>query len=153
MRIIEKFEDFGPITLAMLAEKFSAVEDAVDLALDLGASDIETEAVMLCPTDAGELAQSIKKNKVGELNYEIGSHLEYAASVEFGSRPHWAPKKAIEEWAMRKGLDEAAAEMIWISIGVKGTQAHPFLRPAFQKYKEPIIKQVIEAIGRGLQDG
>lgn len=54
----------------------------------------------------------------------------YAAYVNFGTRPHWTPPGALDEWARRRGLDEQAKKAIRFSISKKGTKANPFFTRA-----------------------
>lgn len=84
----------------------------------------------------------------------VGPGTEYAASVEFGSKPHWAPIGPLIAWvhdrrlAGRYGLktrkrlgkrrsqfyeDWDVASRIQFKIARKGTQAHPFVGPVFER--------------------
>lgn len=66
----------------------------------------------------------------------VGSSLSYAAAVELGSRPHWAPIAPLQDWVRHKlGLSgeeaEAAARAIQFKIARHGTQAHHMFRDGF----------------------
>ena len=113
-------------------------DKALNLSLLESVRIVHADAVTGINSDMNQLRSSLfttVKNKVGE----VGTNAEYAAAYEFGSRPHWAPKKAIVDWAGRRGLSKEIGQRIWISIAKKGTKAHPFLHPAFLKNVNRII--------------
>lgn len=77
----------------------------------------------------------------------------YAAAVENGSVPHWAPKREINEWVHQKLRVEAklvpgVGYLIRRAIARKGTRPHPFFGPAVQKHQKDISKAISEAIAR-----
>lgn len=64
-------------------------ERAVRLAeqrVALQALEIRNEAVLAAPVDTGQLQQSIGLKKVGQGHYRVGTNVEYAPFVEFGTR-------------------------------------------------------------------
>ena len=63
----------------------------------------------------------------------VGSTSPYAAYVEFGTRPHWPPVDAIEDWCEVKGIPVEAAFLIARKIAERGTPARPFMRPALKE--------------------
>lgn len=79
--------------------------------------------------DEGHLVNSITHDVRTHSAY-VGSNLEYAPWVEFGTRPHFPPVDALKGWARRKLGDENAAFAIAKKIAKKGTKAKPYLRPA-----------------------
>lgn len=65
-----------------------------------------------------------------------GTSLPYAAAVELGSKPHWAPIAPLQDWVQRKlGLSgeevEAAAQAIQFKIARRGTKGHFMFRDGF----------------------
>lgn len=93
--------------------------------------------------DTGALLNSIHVEMEGDAVI-VGSNLEYAPHVEFGTRPHFPPLEPIEEWARRKLKgDKATARKIAWKIYHYGTPPQPFLRPAIDKLPE-IIKRIME---------
>lgn len=81
-------------------------------------------------TDTAQLVKSLATN-VKPTKATIGTNVEHAPHIEFGTRPHRAPFKAISEWVDRKGIDPKAKWPIWKKIATKGTPPRPFLMPAF----------------------
>lgn len=52
----------------------------------LAAQEVRTEAVQNCPVDTGRLRQSIGVQQVNPDHYRVGTNVEYAPYVEFGTR-------------------------------------------------------------------
>ena len=66
---------------------------------------IRTEIVARTPVDTGRLRSSIATEFQDDgLTGIVGSNVGYAPHVEFGTRPHWAPKGALQPWASRHGF-------------------------------------------------
>jgi len=93
----------------------------------------------------------------------------YAAVVEYGSRPHWAPLQPLVEWvrvkrmagvyslktrrrmgskAKKQAEDVELAQRMRSSIARKGTQAHPFFWRAVEAKKEEVYGLFEEAVGK-----
>lgn len=64
---------------------------AVDKLIDLAIQD--------APADEGRLRQSINKNKLSQMNYEVVVQTEYAAFVEFGTRGKVQVEPGFEDYA------------------------------------------------------
>lgn len=52
----------------------------------LVAQQIRTDAARACPVDTGRLRQSLTVQKIGDGHYRVGTNVNYAAYVEFGTR-------------------------------------------------------------------
>jgi len=79
----------------------------------------------------------------------VGSNLFYAPFVEFGTRPHWPPKGALQRWAERHGMDDEFP--IRRAIARYGTLAHPFLFPSFEEEKPRFVKAITDAIKKEMR--
>ena len=105
--------------------------------LPRAALDVEAEAVRRVPVDRGGLKGSISSRVDGDQAI-IGTNLEYAEAVEYGSRPH-----TINSPVKIKGVG-------WRYIKTHpGTTAQPYLRPAIDKLKKPLIrlyKQIFRSV-------
>lgn len=93
---------------------------------------ITAKAKLLAPKWLGEMAGGIYFDfpEAGRLEFitEVRSPVEYSEPIEFGARPHMPPVDAIAPWAIAHGIDP------WVlayHIKKHGTEAHPFMRPAF----------------------
>jgi len=91
---------------------------------------IVREAKKRCPVDTGRLRSSIN-TKLDESGYgiKVGSNVDYAPDVEFGTSPHIIKPKEAEalHWEDEDG-DHFAQE-----VRHPGTPATPFLRPSIDK--------------------
>lgn len=77
---------------------------------------------------------------------KVVANVEYAAAVEFGSRPHFPPVDALKDWAARKLGDESLAFVVARGISQKGTPPKPFLGPAVIKNAATFRREIARAI-------
>jgi HK97 gp10 family phage protein len=104
--------------------------------------DISSTAKSLTPVDLGELRTDINytvADRKNSIEGNILSSAPYSTYVEFGSRPHRPPAKALEGWADRHGIPVGA---VIASIAKKGTKAQPFMTPAAMAQKPKFIRAV-----------
>jgi len=93
---------------------------------------IQGRAMDNAPRWDGNLVNSIaveRDTAVPERFVRVGTNAEYAAPVEEGSRPHWAPLTALAPWAEDHGIEPFVLQR---HIAIHGTKPHPFLRPALE---------------------
>ncbi|WP_019008981.1 HK97-gp10 family putative phage morphogenesis protein [Deinococcus aquatilis] len=64
------------VAVIQLAEQRAAVK----------AQQLRNEMVLLAPVDTGRLRQSINVQKIGKGHYRVGTNVNYAPFVEFGTR-------------------------------------------------------------------
>lgn len=137
---------------------FKADESVIDdffLKLDTGMEDvidaILTRSQELVATSDGELKMSGHKES-SFLDKSVVYDAPHAPFLEFGTSPHMPPYEPIEKWVHRNranlGIKESevprAAEAIRWKIYKHGTEAQPFLRPAFDDVEaraDEIIKK------------
>jgi len=120
--------------------------------LDEGSKIIRDEARNIVPVDTSALRRSISYS-ISQANQrsEIGPTEKYGAGVEFGTPPHFVSAKHLIGWAKRKGLNPYAVAK---SIAKKGTKAHPYMFPAYEKSireLEKLIKQILDSIIENLK--
>lgn len=95
--------------------------DIKNILYDLG-DEIVKDMKAQVPIDTGELAR--------EISYKVTNNSltilvpQYGLYVELGTEPHWAPIKALEGWATRKGINPYAVQR---SIATFGTQPQSFM--------------------------
>lgn len=82
---------------------------------------------------------------------EVGTNVEYAKDMEFGSSPHFVPIANLIKWAKRKGLDEDIAYAVQDAIAEHGTKPHPFLVPALNENKARILRAIEAPMKRRLR--
>jgi HK97 gp10 family phage protein len=71
-------------TMAML--NAAASPDKIEDAVKKAALKLEGEAKRLCPVDTGRLRNSIETQRIDRYTYGVGTGVEYAPYVEFGTR-------------------------------------------------------------------
>lgn len=98
-----------------------------------GVKQVQIQALNQRAADTNELIQGI--------HYDLSSTgLEsvikpsekadnYAAAIEYGSKPHWPPISALEGWAERHGIP---AYLVARKIAREGTEARPYWQPAYE---------------------
>jgi len=91
---------------------------------------VEGDAKALAPVDKAKLRQSIFKRVVGD-DAEVIAPVDYAAHVEFGTRPHVITAKG-------KGLSDGK-NFFGKSVKHPGTKAQPFMMPALTSNVNKII--------------
>lgn len=79
------------IQLVGAASVIKALENMVsdnelEMLVQKAALKVEAEAKKLCPVDTGRLRASITTQRLGPLTYGVGTGVEYAPYVEFGTR-------------------------------------------------------------------
>lgn len=91
---------------------------------------VEARAKETAPVDTGRFRASIK-HQVEHTQAIVGSNVEYAPFIEFGSRPHWPPRGALQPWARRHGFPPGLEGdfLVRQTIARRGTRArHVFQR-------------------------
>lgn len=81
----------------------------------------------------------------------VGSTSQYAPYVEFGTRPHWPPIEAIEEWCEVKGIPVEAAFPIARKIAERGTEPAPFMRPALKAGQRNHLARIRAFVSTGIK--
>lgn len=150
-------------------------DDLTETALKYFAIDVktaallgETDAKLLAPKNLGTLRNSIKAKKIDEHSYYLTASAPYAGFVEFGTGgkvdiPKGFEKvalewknagkgsfedglEAIKAWCRNKGIDEAAAYPIFISILNEGIEPRPYLIPAARYAATQLLSMLAESV-------
>lgn len=96
------------------------------------------------PVFRGKLRESVKARlHRGELFVEVGA--PYASFVNFGTRPHFPPVRAITPWAQAHGIEPWA---LAVHISRHGTKANPFIDRAFKRLITDLRPQASDLAGR-----
>lgn len=116
--------------LEELREKLQSnrADEPVSRFLNRGAIYIQGQGRRHAPVDTGRLQNSIGTESPNNRMRKIGPSAHYGEYVEKGTRPHYPPLTPLFGWAKRKGgLDPFAIQQ---SIGMWGTKAQPYMKPA-----------------------
>lgn len=108
---------------------FGGMSDDVKRAVDRTRIDVQNEARRRAPVDTGRLRSSIVSRAEGggrQLGYVVGSNVNYAAAVEYGTAPH-VIKPRYKQALYWPGAAHPVAQ-----VNHPGTRAQPFLRPAIE---------------------
>lgn len=89
------------------------------------ADAVRDDAQRYAPVDTGDLARSIRTERVTALHYRVGSDLPYAAAQEFGARPHVIKARRAKVLA-----NSETGEVFGRQVNHPGNAAQPYLRPA-----------------------
>jgi HK97 gp10 family phage protein len=126
-------------------------------ALDQSAETVQRKAMQLAPVSDGYLKTHITTSLDGgvlPLWATVGSNTKtpktpngYGECVEYGTRPHWPPVRALEGWAKKHHV---SAWAVAVSISKHGTRAQPFMRPALQQSTGK-IQEIFRAVAREVQ--
>lgn len=146
-------------------EKLQEVEDEFEAAAYM----IETLAKQYAPKDQGQIANSISNRKTGPITFEVVVQKSYAPFVEFGTkskvqipaelqavaaqyrngqRNGGSMKKAIYDWAKRKGIPKERWYVIYRSILVNGIRPHPFFFRSFFQVRPKLIKRITDIMNQ-----
>lgn len=96
--------------------------------------------------DLGQLWNSINIHKISVTEIVVGTNVEYAAAVEFGTKGHWLTIDKIpgfRNWMRRHGID-LDRKMKYFYVHPK---PKPFMEPAYQEGKQispGIIRREVE---------
>lgn len=113
---------------------------------------IQGRAQLKAPVFTGALKNSIQPDfdPGSPMRWvRVGTNQQSAAPMEFGSRPHFPPIKAITPWANARGIDPFA---LALGIARHGTKAHPFLKPALEGSVGD-IQSLLAVMGREIESG
>lgn len=121
--------------------------------LKTAAREIETKAKSKLDknrtTDTGRLKSSGTTDSLNAgLTQVVRFKSNYAAHVEFGTRPHFPPLKPIKRWAKRKLGNGGAAFPVARKIAREGTKPKPFLFPAYEEERPRIINNLKKVLKR-----
>lgn len=138
-------------------KKTNKIIELVEKELEQGANNIASKADELAPIHDSDLVNSIDykqtEKSAGKIVYQIFANAPHAASVEFGTKPHYVSAKHLKKWAKDKLGDENLAYAVAKKIARRGTKAQPFLRPSYFLYEYKIKQNVKNAVAKGLKSG
>ncbi len=108
------------------------------------ALNIRFGAMQRCPVDTGRLRASISIEYVRDgLGAEIGTEMQYAPYVEFGTKPHEIKPKT------KRALFWPGAAHPVASVQHPGTKAQPFLFPAWEEERPKLLTRIKERLANG----
>lgn len=139
--------------LGALKARFDAARQAatshLEAAAKAGALVVENEAKRLCPVRSGHLRRSIHAEVVSRslarVAVIVGTNVEYALHVEYGTRPHEIRAKN------GRALHWAGALHPVARVHHPGSAPRPFLRPAMDAHQHDAAAAVGGALAAALR--
>lgn len=135
----DEFEEFAE----ELEELQDDITDAIDAGVEVTAAQVEGSAKENAPVDTGTLRASIRFEQVSTGSYIVGSNVEYADDVEFGTSPHVITSDDAE--ALRFP-GEDGEPVFAMRVEHPGTPAQPFLRPALREHESDLVDNIESTI-------
>lgn len=128
----------------------SIIREEITTGVERSVIAIAADAKELAPVDTGLLRGSIQhdvKAEGDDIVGTAGTNLVYGRPVEEGRKPGTPPPVApLIRWAVRKGMPEATGYAIAKAIGKRGTRPRPYLKPAYEKNRALISKELGSAV-------
>lgn len=114
---------------------------------------IEADAKRIVPVDTHSLQRSLTHEVTtqgNDVTGRAGTNLTYAPVVEFGRSAGAAmpPPSALSGWLRRHGIDEKYAFVVAQSIARRGIRPRPYLKPALDKNRPAIEREMSAVVKR-----
>ena len=107
---------------------------------------LQRDARIFAPVDTGRLRASIIptiRSTPASVEGVIGTNVEYAPYMEFGTRPHFPPITALQIWADRHGV---SAFLVARAISRRGLVGRRYMQKSFEKNRSAIERRFERAI-------
>lgn len=138
-------------TKEMLKSQREDIQEIIRAAMAEGALAIEGEAKRRCPVDTGRLRGSITTAATieddGKVVARVGTNVEYAAAVEYGTGVFAENGKGRKTPWVWKG--DSKKHGGWHTTS--GYAAKPFLRPAYEARKLDAMKIIANHLRKKLE--
>lgn len=131
------------------------IDTVVDNSLHKSAYDIRKDTVnnidAVGAVRTGRLKKSISVEKLGKCRYAVGTSVEYAPYVEFGTGSLGDPAVGhnVSDMCVRKDRKTGESKLVHFHP----QPARPYLRPAFearkQAVKDALVNDILKAAGGG----
>jgi len=114
---------------------------------------VTADAKRMVPIDTHTLHRSLQwevTNSSNSVTGRAGSNLSYAPVVEYGrsAGATMPPPDALAGWLGRHGMDASFAFVVARSIGRRGIRPKPYLKPALDKNRPAITREMSAVIDR-----
>ena len=116
----------------LIQQRIAIAPEVVDLVFDDMADEMQTRAKIHLTNNMSVLTGLLRSSIIVEREYlrkEIGTNVEYAKHVEYGTAPHM-----INSPVLIKTPDDATGKWVYIKMH-GGSKEKPYLRPAFNEVK------------------
>ena len=146
-------------TPADMIASFDGLGGALQRNLRNAAEDIGVRirgaAAENAPVDTGRLRASLESRVIVDgsvLRVVIGTNLDYAAPMEFGTSPFMPPPSALRGWAGRVLGDENLAFPVALSISATGLDERRYLRDALEENIDWAEGRIVDAVEAAFEE-
>ena len=126
-------------SLKKLKDNYNAAAQEIDAEMAATSENITTTAKQILPANLGQLRTSLYA-KGSKFNYEVGSRLDYAAYIEFGTGPYAA--KYVP--SLEKEWQDYAATFKKSKPG--NTFQHPYFYPSIKSWTIVLYDNILRII-------
>lgn len=122
-----------------------------------GANEFARAEKIEAPKGLTTLANSIQVHQNGLADYSVGPTMRYAAAVNNGGRPHWAPLQPLKDWlrVVKRVSDpwelHDRARGLQRFIAAHGTKANPFVQRTRTKMDNRVVALLREGVHTAAQ--
>lgn len=118
----------------------------LDRFVQRAANEFTRAEKLQAPKALSLLTNSIQATKLDTAYYSVGPRVKYAAAVNNGGRPHWAPLQPLKDWlrVTKRVTDQHElhdrAKGLQRFIAAHGTRANPFVSRTRTKMDNRVIE-------------
>lgn len=140
-----------------VARALTSMPKTLDRFVQRGANEFARAEKKEAPKALTSLTNSIQAHKNGIADYSVAPAMKYAAAVNNGGRPHWAPLNPLMDWlrVTKRVTDKrqlrARAKGLQRFIAAHGTKANPFMQRTRTKMDDRIIALLREGVHAAVQ--
>jgi hypothetical protein len=139
------------------AKAITILPATLDRFVQRGANEFARAEKKEAPKALTNLTNSIQVRKNHVADYSVVPTMKYAAAVNNGGRPHWAPLNPLMDWlrVTKRVTDKrqlrARAKGLQRFIAAHGTKANPFVQRTRKKMDDRVIALLREGVHTGLK--
>lgn len=142
---------------AKIARAVTSMPKVLDRFVQRGANEFARAERMEVPFALSDLSRSIDSRKNAIADWSVGPKMKYAAAVNNGGRPHWAPLNPLLDWLRQtkhvtdKRQLRVRAKGLQRFIAAHGTKANPFVQRTRTKMDDRVIALLREGVHTAAQ--
>jgi hypothetical protein len=139
------------------AQAITVLPATLDRFVQRGANEFARAEKKEAPKALTNLTNSVQVRKNHVADYSVAPTMKYAAAVNNGGRPHWAPLNPLMDWlrVTKRVTDKrqlrARAKGLQRFIAAHGTKANPFVQRTRKKMDDRVIALLREGVHTGLK--
>ncbi len=151
------------VDMRRLQQRVARGEKTVPATLDRfvqrAANEFARAEKIQAPKALSLLTNSIQATKLDTAYYSVGPKVKYAAAVNNGGRPHWAPLQPLKDWlrVVKRVTDQHElhdrAKGLQRFIAAHGTKANPFVQRTRTKMDDRVIELLRTGAATAISQG